>query len=621
MKMTRFGSKTLDKDFMGVVEYVAPLVNDIELDNYAERKLTRKLEKKQIDLRKEYVTDLEKVNKLVQSVDEIVQNMNKTFVNLTDRIEHVKETNTNLLQETRRLQVLKKKVEAKKKAVESFLDKFSLSDAEIDALDCDQKDNRLSPQFFLALQHAKEIHNDSKELITTTGNHLAAIEVMDAMEKRMKAAYTTIFSKITREFRLLNSDFIVAKCVIVRSLCCLQDFPYMLQLTLDEYATIRGNEVLRQYIEALTKGPHGSGKPIELMSHDKMRYVGDMLAFMLEVTGNEMDLLEQLLSECDKKVLASNSAQVLNNSTKSFCAPFKVRVEQSLSTESECVLLFRISNLFSFYAQKFRPVIGEGSELEKTLVDLHSLSMTMFYAGLNTSVQKILSKMSAPDYDLLPVQAVHHCLMLLKEVLDTHDGGMGSRPDAKEDFQKIFEFVLDPLTREVQLTATQLHSPLDVAVYTLNCLSAIQSVVVLYQFADKRLEMIDAMIESNADVLVSEEVAEVLKQTRILNIYQKASAHQKEQGPLSAVPGMDKATVAEVLINFSVYLHNPSTCHLDHASKISSSRIRESVRRRSVTELINVYSCLAAKFSEPNNGYLGDEKFNFSSCGTSHSAS
>lgn len=59
---------------------------------------------------------------------------------------------------------------------------------------------------------------------------------------------------------------------------------------------------------------------------------------------------------------------------------------------------------------------------------------------------------------------------------------------------QIFATVLDPLNQAVQLSATQLDSPIDVAIYTLNCLSAINAAIILYQFTDLRLEMIKAQV-------------------------------------------------------------------------------------------------------------------------------
>ena len=41
-----------------------------------------------------------------------------------------------------------------------------------------------------------------------------------------------------------------------------------------------------------------SGKPIELLSHDPLRYTGDMLAWVFECLGSEKELLLLLLSKC-----------------------------------------------------------------------------------------------------------------------------------------------------------------------------------------------------------------------------------------------------------------------------------------------------------------------------------
>lgn len=45
--------------------------------------------------------------------------------------------------------------------------------------------------------------------------------------------------------------------------------------------------------------------------------------------------------------------------------------------------------------------------------------------------------MGTPDYDLLPVQAVHQVLLLLREVLESHDGAVAAVADKKENFLKV----------------------------------------------------------------------------------------------------------------------------------------------------------------------------------------
>ncbi|VDN19573.1 unnamed protein product [Cylicostephanus goldi] len=310
-----------------------------------------------------------------------------------------------------------------------------------------------------------------------------------------------------------------------------------------------------------------------------------------------------------------------------------LRVEQALAGETDSVVLYRLSALFTFYSEKMTPEIGPESELSRTIDELNQLTLNIFYSGLNGAVQKILSKMGAPDYDLLPVPAVHQILMLLRygslpltflsntafrDVLETHDGAMAGRTNSEEEFNKIFSCVLDPLYRSVQVAATHLHSPLgnlcfkmvsqvykyplDVAVYTLNCLSAIHSLVILYPFTDSRLEMIKALV-SNEDVLVSEEASTILANTGLIHLYQKASAHDKNQGPLSAISGMDSATVNNTLIQFDAYLAQPDKYQLDQVAKISSARTRESVKQRTVDNVVAAYSAVIKKLEDPANAY------------------
>jgi conserved oligomeric Golgi complex subunit 6 len=63
---------------------------------------------------------------------------------------------------------------------------------------------------------------------------------------------------------------------------------------LDEYCTSRRNAVVKLFIDALTKG-QGNSKPIELNSHDPLRYIGDMLAWIHQATASEHEYLRSLL--------------------------------------------------------------------------------------------------------------------------------------------------------------------------------------------------------------------------------------------------------------------------------------------------------------------------------------
>uniref|UniRef100_A0A183H966 Conserved oligomeric Golgi complex subunit 6 n=1 Tax=Onchocerca flexuosa TaxID=387005 RepID=A0A183H966_9BILA len=334
------------------------------------------------------------------------------------------------------------------------------------------------------------------------------------------------------ECRLLNVEFLELKGVLVQSIAALQDREVLFKYALDEYTTARRNHVVRAYIDALTRGgAGGTPKPIELLSHDPLRYIGDMLAWIHQAMATERELLQALLKLCSANVLKENSIGIQSQISEALCRPFKVRVEQALTTETNCTVLYRLSCLFTFYLEAMASSLNSDSMLIQTFTELKELTLNLFFSGLHSLVQKLVGKVEidTPDYDLLPVSAFHQILILLKDVLESHDGAVAIVTDKKENFEKIFTTVLDPLNQAVQLSATQLHSPLDIAVYTLNCLSAINAAIVLYQFTDSRLEMIKAQIDANVDVLVSEQATFIITQTGLIELYRKAAAHQPSQ--------------------------------------------------------------------------------------------
>ena len=65
----------------------------------------------------------------------------------------------------------------------------------------------------------------------------------------------------------------------------LQDRDSLMKATLDELAKVRRAVLLRMFINSLTRGgPGGTPKPIELSSHDPIRYCIEFLRCELRVS-------------------------------------------------------------------------------------------------------------------------------------------------------------------------------------------------------------------------------------------------------------------------------------------------------------------------------------------------
>ncbi|VBB27848.1 unnamed protein product [Acanthocheilonema viteae] len=561
-----------DQDFLKMIDYVAPMVNEIDI--HVERRLMYELEERKIKANREYMKTFGLVNDRVQSFAAKVKQLNSICQDMTNKIQSNKTKTQDLLARTAALQNEKRTLEKKQVAIDDFLNRYSLTPEEEAALKGSETDGTVDTKFFAALERVKQIHDDSKQLLRSSGEHLAALEIMEEMANKLEEAYEVLYRSIQRECRLLNVEFLELKGVLVQSVAALQDREVLFKYALDEYTMARRNHVVRAYIDALTRGgAGGSPKPIELLSHDPLRYVGDMLAWIHQAMATERELLQTLLKLCSldgiifflrsfyvsllltlggqhydlllcepillfclaqemdptESVLKENCVGIQSQISEALCRPFKVRVEQALVTETNCIVLYRLSCLFTFYLETMATSLNSDSLLIQTFKELKELTLNLFFSGLHSVVQKLVGKMGTPDYDLLPVSAVHQVLTLLKDVLESHDGAIAAVPDKKENFEKIFTIVLDPLNQAVQLSATQLHSPIDVAVYTLNCLSAINAAIILYQFTDSRLEMIKAQIDANVDVLVSEQATFIITQTGLIELYRKAAAHQPSQ--------------------------------------------------------------------------------------------
>lgn len=78
-------------------------------------------------------------------------------------------------------------------------------------------------------------------------------------------------------------------------------YVYLYRYVIDEYCIARRAVLVGSFIDALTRGgPNGHPKPMEHHAHDPQRYVGDMLAWLIQNIPVEKENLFILVKLCDK---------------------------------------------------------------------------------------------------------------------------------------------------------------------------------------------------------------------------------------------------------------------------------------------------------------------------------
>lgn len=592
-KVTSACAKKLynDKDCIKIADFITPLVEDLSLDSNLDRRLHNRLEKYELKLNKEYLTEFEKINNIVQKFDELCVKMNSTCTNLSKQMETVKLKSVDLVQKTANLKEKKASIESRCNLINEFLENHSLTAEELRELEECEQTGHLSEFLFKVLERCHEIRENCRNMVQEQG-HLAAFEVMEKMQKIDERSHAIICNNLKREFQNLTVDSHQKKQILSKAFKIIQQNEAVFQLAIDHYISSRSQDLLNQFVEInrmAVQMPEGLAEPLKA--------VGDMLTSIHELTEQEKQLFGSICS-------GDNLPMVLDECLKSLTSPFKIRVEQLLSTEKDAITIFKMGNILIFYADKFESLIRKGSHFTEMLRELVKIVRQVCIAGINHHVDSLMRKMTAPHYDLLPVPEVRQCLSLYHGLISisvkTGDLNLLLEPE------RIYEYVLEPLIQTVQLSATRLKSDVDVSVFTINCLTVIRSAISEITAFKKKIEMIDAMIEGNSDVLVSVQVNEMLEKSGILELYQKFIAvSPDEKKPLSTLPGLESVTVGEALVKFTQFLHlkaaSYSTYDLDQ--QILASEERQKIRDRNTLEFIKVYKLIVDHLGNPANNY------------------
>lgn len=113
--------------------------------------------------------------------------------------------------------------------------------------------------------------------------------------------------------------------------------------------------------------------------------------------------------------------------------------------------------------------------------------------------------------------------------------------------------MIEPLLQMSSLSAINLPV-VEMAVYMINCIYTIHSMLSLYEYTDKKLEKLEAQIEANLDQLVNEQAYYILSKTDLLDAYKIIQNHDsKQRGPLANILGLDSNTLKSAMVFISVY--------------------------------------------------------------------
>lgn len=442
-------------------------------------------------------------------VGTLITTLNQTCDDIRKHVLAAKQETAPMLEEASTLLAQKQETEKKQQLLDSFCKHFLISDEDLTTLTSSA--DPVNERFFDLLARVKQIHKDC-ELLLGYENQRLGLELMEQTTRNLNAAYKKLFNSTLRGFKGLDLEDPHISGSIRRSLRALSERPALFQSCLDSFAEARQSTVSDGFQKALTDSTMGAARAIDFSTHDPLRYIGDMLAWVHSATVSEMEALEGLFTsdadEVSQGLHSGKSADpfslptvegedtafdgyaalnsLISRNMSSVSHTLTQRISVTVRNLSDPVDIYKAYNVLSFYHDMFFKLIRHSAQTApeslqenavlSTLTNLQSQTFkhleTTTFENLHSSIDH------EPTADLSPPTALSETLSQFTKIAQTR----GPTLDAAE-FAKLYNTLLKPILDSCNALSNDLQSPAadqdqtsdaPPLIYKLNCLSLVR---------------------------------------------------------------------------------------------------------------------------------------------------
>uniref|UniRef100_A0A0X3Q0M1 Conserved oligomeric Golgi complex subunit 6 n=1 Tax=Schistocephalus solidus TaxID=70667 RepID=A0A0X3Q0M1_SCHSO len=604
------------------------------------RNLRSSIEKQRLQLADSVLNDIDDFKHNLDDLSSELDAMLTSCETINSKLQASKSRMEKIVMETNLNQSRRLSINLAQIAASAFIKSFYISPEDWGFLN-EPPSQAVSDRVLQLLQRART----TQRLFETSIRYPTTILAKDIVKVTacfVDKAYEQIYNWVKREVSAQCFEAIEISVVLRKCLEVLQDRPILFKYVLDEYANARRKVIAEAFINALTVGWNsGSGfepvatKPMELQSHDPLRYAGDMLAWLHQASASEREYFKSLTSD---KVEIELMHDCLNNITNGLAYPLQLHLEQLLVTEHSAVLLYKINNILQFYSSVIMNLLGEKCTVYATLSELQSLSWNLFISALQQETLNLLSESEFPRHDFMPSTSALEACRLLEAILTCQDMSYAA-PDVRQTkCEQIVEVVVKPLLEhfetmagrfgEVALPPSRKASATTVSpappppsagqsvwsteaqVYLLNCLNSVYASLSRLEFTGVQIAEISQRLEDLLSSLTAEQTQHVLFRTNLCGLWVALQRGHDPQvnGPLSIRADLPEAGVSEpevqnAIAAFNAFLASPDSLDLPELQSIAYPRPRNTIRKRVADQLHTAYTTIYAALTDPANGY------------------
>lgn len=342
----------------------------------------------------------------------MITEINKTCEEMRKQIYSAQRESAPMLEEEMTLTAEKRSIETKLQLLSAFNQHFVVSEEDLTTLTSSTEP--VDDRFFQILDRVKQVHRDCEILLGTEDQRLG-LELMEQTSQSLNAAFKKLYNWTQRELRVMDLEDPHISTSIRRSLRLLAERPALFQNCFDIFAQAREDALLDGFHMALAESVASVSRaarpvnPIELQTHDLLRYVGDILAWVHSTAVSEREALEGLfLSDDDEFAKESQVGresqpwsrvhlgkdgpvddipvfdrrkalnELVNRDLKGIGRVMKQRLEIAVQSHDDPLSVYKAMNLFKFYRDIFSKLVGTPSTLEDNIAELQISSFSHF---------------------------------------------------------------------------------------------------------------------------------------------------------------------------------------------------------------------------------------------------
>ena len=492
----------------------------------------------------------------MKRVGALIDSLNRSFEEIKGHVLAAKQESAPVLEEASTLLARKDESEGKQHLLDAFCKHFLVSDADLTTLTSTAEP--LNERFFAVLARVKQIHNDC-EILLGYENQRLGLELMEQTARNVDAGFKKLYGWIQREFKGLDLEDSHISGSIRRALRVLSERPTLFQNCLDFFAQAR-ESTLSEALQAALTGS-GSSQAIEFSTHDPLRYIGDMLAWVHAATVSEKEALEGLFisdaDEISKGMTAGRSrepwARIRSTSTapepeedlefetvfdgrkalndlisrnfNGVCQTLNNRIELVVTNCDDPVLIYKAYNLITFYQDIFTKLLGAESSISSAITRLETSTLAHFDDSIEEETSPATTD-NTPSSDLSPPLFLLTVLKQFSEIVRAR-GPQISDTELERLFTSMLSGVLDACAEG----AIQLADATEGNIYKLNYLTTLQSslrkIIPTVPHVQVPLEKVNQELQSLRDRMIESITSSLLEESGVSTVLQETDMRKE----------------------------------------------------------------------------------------------